>query len=250
MGQGRAGLRRRKPDPINQAAYQPLDVTQGIPRGTKIETGKTNTTQGTNSVHYRSINNNNPFVPDVPLHLDPLLKPSTQQNTNRISYNANINSDFEENSPFQEGIMSETFQRADKSFFQNPKELGEVINKENLIHKFLPRQTDIDKILKIIQRKVLRGTHLPVEFKEIQAGYLQNPYVKDLYQYLLQNKLPSSKSAIKKLEALSEKYISLDSLFFRIYPEKETAVLAIPEMCVDKIITMSQKSVCRTSRSN
>ena len=42
--------------------------------------------------------------------------------------NPNINFDFEENSPFQEGIMSEMFQRPDKSFFQEPKELGDVIN--------------------------------------------------------------------------------------------------------------------------
>ena len=83
-------MRRKKPDPINQAANQLLDVTQGIPRGTKIETGKTNSSQGTNSACDRSINNNNPFAPDVPLHLDPLLKPSTQQNTNKISYNPNI----------------------------------------------------------------------------------------------------------------------------------------------------------------
>ena len=40
VGQGRTGSRRRKPDHINQPAYQPLDVTQGIPRGTKIESGK------------------------------------------------------------------------------------------------------------------------------------------------------------------------------------------------------------------
>ena len=202
VGQGRAGLRRRKPDPINQTANQPLDVTQGIPRGTKIETGKTNSTQGTNSMHDRSINNNNPFAPDVPLYPDPFLKPSTQQNTNKISYDPNINLYFEENLPFQEGIMSETFQRPDKPFFQNPKELGEVINKENLMHKFLSRQADIDKILKIIQRKLLRGTHLPVEVKEIQVGYLQSPYFKDLYQCISQNKLQSSKAAIKKLEAL------------------------------------------------
>ena len=49
MGQGRAGSRRRKPDPINQAINQPLDVTQRIPRGTKIVTGKRNSAQGTNS---------------------------------------------------------------------------------------------------------------------------------------------------------------------------------------------------------
>ena len=139
--------------------------------------------------------------------------------------------------------MLETFQRPDKSFFQNPKDLGDLINKKNLINKFLPKQTDIDKILEVIQSKVLKGTHLPVEVKEIQVGYLHSPYFKDLYQYLLQNKLPSSKSAITKLEALSEKYVLLDLLLFRIYPEKETAVLAVPESCTDKIITLYHKSL-------
>ena len=107
----------------------------------------------------------------------------------------------------------------------------------------MPKQTDIDKILEVIQRKILKSTHLPVEVKEIQAGYLHSPYFKDLYQYLLQNKLPSSKSAIKKLEALSEQYVLLDMLLFRIYPEKETAVLAVPESCADKIITLYHKSL-------
>ena len=97
--------------------------------------------------------------------------------------------------------------------------------------------------MEIIQRKVLKGTHLPVEVKEIQVGYLHSPYFKDLYQYLLQNKLLSSKSAIKKLQAISEKYVLLDSLLFRICPAKETAVLAIPEMCTDKIITLYHKSL-------
>ena len=243
MGQGRAGSRRRKPDPINQAINQPLDVTQGIQRGTRIVTGKTNSAQGTSSASDRLINNNNPFMPDVPLHPDPLLKPPKQQNTREISHNSNINLDLEENSPFQEGIMSKTFQRPDKSFFQNPKGLGDLINKENLIHIYLPKQTDIDKILEVIQRKVLKGTHLSVEVKEIQAGYLHSPYFKDLYQCLLQNKLQSSKLAIKKLETLSEKYVLLDSLLVRIYPEKETVVLAIPETCTNKIITLYHKSL-------
>ena len=66
--------------------------------------------------------------------------------------------------------MSETFQRPDKSFFQDPKELGDLINKGNFVHKYLPKQMDIDKILEVIQRKVLKGMHLPMEVKEIQAG--------------------------------------------------------------------------------
>ena len=109
-----------------------------------------------------------------------------------------------------------------------------------LVQTFLPKQADIDKILKLIQRKVLKETHLPVTVKEIQAGYLISPYFKDLYLYLTQNKLPSTESAIQKVDTLAEKYILLDSLLFKlvITPGKETALLAIPETCANKIITL------------
>ena len=82
---------------------------------------------------------------------------SSHSSTNIKNINPNINFDFEENSPFQEGIMSETFQRLDKSFCQEPKEFGDLINKGNLIHKYLPKQTDINKILEVIQRKILKA---------------------------------------------------------------------------------------------
>ena len=50
--------------------------------------------------------------------------------------------------------------------------------------------------------------HLPVTVKEIQTLYLGSPYFKDLYLYLAQNKLPSTKTAICKVEVLAEnKYI-------------------------------------------
>ena len=97
-------------------------------------------------MHDRAINMDKSFSPDVLLHPDPLHKPSPiQQNTDKVNQNASINLDIEENSPFQEGIISETIQRPDKSFFQNPKKLKDLIDTGNLIHKFLPRQTDIDK---------------------------------------------------------------------------------------------------------
>ena len=82
--------------------------------------------------------------------------------------------------------------------------------------------------------------HLSVMVKEIQAGYLSSSYFKDIYLYLAQNKLPHSKTVIRKVEALAEKYILLDSLLFKIVstPDKELAVLAIPEMCTDSIIAL------------
>ena len=96
-----------------------------------------------------------------------------------------INKDFEENSPYQEGIISETYERLDKSQLLEPPELADLINANNLVQKYLSKQRDIDRILKIIQRKVLKGTHLLVTIKEIQVGYLNSPYFKDRYLYLV-----------------------------------------------------------------
>ena len=48
---------------------------------------------------------------------------------------------------------------------------------------------------------------------------------------------------ISKIGALAEKYILLDPLLFKITPEKETAVLAVPETCVDKIIALYHSSL-------
>ena len=62
----------------------------------------------------------------------------------------------------------------------------------------LPKQTNIDKILEVIIKKVLKGTHLPLTIKEIQAGYLNSIYFKDIYLYLAQNRLLVKKAAIKK----------------------------------------------------
>ena len=118
IGQGRAGLRRKhEPDYIDQ----PSDVTRRISERSKIATGKTNIPQHTNAVHDRGINNDKSFSPDVLLHPDPLCTPLLkQQNVDKLfptNQDTGINLDIEENSPFQEGIISETIQRLDKTFF-------------------------------------------------------------------------------------------------------------------------------------
>ena len=41
-GQGKAGIRRKRPDPINQPINQPSNLSQKMPGRTEIETGKTN----------------------------------------------------------------------------------------------------------------------------------------------------------------------------------------------------------------
>ena len=119
--------------------------------------GKTNHAHSKDPTHIiynadAGMTHTRPLIPDVPFHLGPTYWPppkhirsnmprsqeSSQSSTSVKNINPDINLDFEENSPFKEGVISETFQRLDKSFFQEPTELNDLINMGNLIQKFLP----------------------------------------------------------------------------------------------------------------
>ena len=134
-----------------------------------------------------------------------MRKFTTNSPESKLDTKSKIDVEFEENSPHQEGIMSEFYQRSNKSYFQEPKDLESLVNTSRLVQNILPKQAHIDKILKIIQQKVLKGMHLSVMVKEIQAGYLSRSYFKDIYLYLAQNKLPSFKATIKKSRSASGK---------------------------------------------
>ena len=118
----------------------------------------------------------------IPIYPDPLMKPPPRppdikaQEDRKINLDLDleIDKDFEENSLYQEGIISEIYQKPDKSQLLEPSELADLVKTNNIVQKKLPKQMDIDKILKIIQRKVLKGTHLLVTIKEIQVGYLNS----------------------------------------------------------------------------
>ena len=125
----------------------------------------------------------------IPPYHQPFLRPpprppdATDVKDNRkdlLDLDTDRNIDFEENSPYQEGIISETYERPERSYVQEPTGIKDLIDTTKLIQKFLTKQVDIDKILDIIKRKVLKGTHLPLTIKEIQAGYFY-PTRKVLY---------------------------------------------------------------------
>ena len=60
---------------------------------------------------------------------------------------------------FKSGIILETYERLDRTYIEEPSELVELPDTTKIIQKFLPKQADIDKIVEVIQRKVLKGTH-------------------------------------------------------------------------------------------
>ena len=186
-----------------------------------------------------------PFYPDLILRPPPRLSDLKENRRDLLSdLDTDINIDFEENFHIRK-VLFQTHMRPDKSYIKEPPELKDLLDTTKIMLKFLPKQTDIDKILDMIWIKSLKGTHLPITVKEIQAGYLTSPYFKDLYLYLAQNKLPSKKGAICKVEALVERFILIDSLLFKLVttPDREIVLLTVPEICADKIITLYHTSL-------
>ena len=77
----------------------------------------------------------------VPFYPDPLMKPPSRlpdtktQNNRQINMylDLEINKNFEENLPYQEGIISEIYQRTDKSQLVEPPELADLVNTNNIV---------------------------------------------------------------------------------------------------------------------
>ena len=143
----------------------------------------------------------------------PPRPPDSSESNPKVTAQIETNLDFEENSPHQEGIITETYESPDKSYLEQPQELSDLVDSTKIIHKYLPKQVDIDKILNIIKRKVLKGTHLPLTIKEIQAGYLNSSFFKDLFVYLAHNRLLNKKHAVQRVLTLTQNYVWLDQLF-------------------------------------
>ena len=186
-----------------------------------------------------------PPIVTLPNVRPPPKPPNVDQATTSPSLGPDPNMDIEENSPHQEGIITETYVVPDKSYLEQPQELIKLVNTLKVVQRYLLWQADIDKILNIIKRKVLKDIHLPLTIKEIQAGYLASSFFKDLYKYLAQNVIPHKRHARHKVEALAESFILLDSLLFKLVMilDKEKALLAIPENCADKIIELYHTSL-------
>ena len=89
-------------------------------------------------------NREQPFYPDL-IYRPPPRPPENLRSESLENKSVNepkIDTEFEENSPHQEGIISEFYQRPNKSYLQQPKDLENLVNTSTLVQKCLPKETD------------------------------------------------------------------------------------------------------------
>ena len=139
--------------------------------------------------------------------------------------------------PFTEDTVEPIFKKPEIVDFEIPPVLEEMIPDGSLIHKHLPKQADIDKILTQINRKYLRRMHLPCSLKDMQAAYMQSPHFCDIYNAIMFNKYPKHRKAIEKLhQAMLSQYVVQGGLLY-IYMKnnfrEQEPVLCVPPSKID-----------------
>ena len=133
IGQGRAGVRRKAPPLLD--SRQGTSASKPIVIGDEIESKRPTSIMEI------------PRSDMLPPYLVPPSRPPPKppDNLSKKQEAESLKIEIEENSPFQESIISEVYEKPDKSYFQEPIELKDLIDTNNIVQWFLPKQTDIDK---------------------------------------------------------------------------------------------------------
>ena len=130
--------------------------------------------------------------------------------------------------------------------FVLPPPLESLLDKAKMAYKFLPKQGDIDRLIAKINKKVLRDTNLCVDLRDLKAAYLTSPHFRDIYLYLLQNRMPLGKGAAKRLDQNARNYLILDGLLFKILDDGEgnlDTVLCTPTSKVHMLLNAYHSSI-------
>ena len=121
-------------------------------------------------------------------------------------------------------------------YTQMPQALVPIDTPLSIIHKHIPRQSDIDKIVKNIETRVIHSLELPIQAQDLIIVYQYSTRFRDIYQYITDGKLPSSAKVQNCIRAEALNYIVINHFLFRIDTRKDkdldkgnSFLLVIPE---------------------
>ena len=106
-------------------------------------------------------------------------------------------------------------------FTQTPQALVPTDTPLSIIRKHIPRQSDIDKIVKNIETCVIHSLELPIQAQDLVKLYQHSTRFHDIYQYITDGKLPSSAKAQNCIRAEALNYVVINHFLFRIDMQKD-----------------------------
>ena len=89
-----------------------------------------------------------------------------------------------------------TIQPLEIEYTQTPQALVPIDTPLSIICKHIPRQSDIDKIVRHIETHVIHGLELPIQVQDLIKVYQTSSHFHNIYQYITDGKLPVPKHKI------------------------------------------------------
>ena len=106
----------------------------------------------------------------------------------------------------------------------------------SIICKHIPRQSDIDKIVRNIETHIIHSLELLIQAQDLVKAYQHSTHFRDIYQYITDGKLPSGTKVKNCIRAEALNYVVINHFLFRIDMQKDKDVdkgnsflLVIPE---------------------
>ena len=109
-----------------------------------------------------------------------------------------------------------TIQPPEIEYTETPQALVPIDMPLSIICKHIPRQSDIDKIVKNIETHVIHSLELPIQAQDLVKVYQNSTHFHDIYQYITDGKLPSSAKAQNCIRAEALNYVVINHFLFRI----------------------------------
>ena len=121
--------------------------------------------------------------------------------------------------PLEESSVEGIFRAPVLKDFIVPPTLEEETKGKELLAKNLPKQTDINRLMKVLNRKILTRSRFPDTLKDLEAAYVQSAYFKDVYEYIRYNKLPTNVRKAYQVQVEANNYFLLGILLFQVTPK-------------------------------
>ena len=122
-------------------------------------------------------------------------------------------------------------------------------DKLSLFRKHIPKQQEIDVLLKNLCKCMLHNLMVNLDTKDLIESYTKSLRYRDIYNYIADGRLPGNAITQKKIEGEAANYVVVNGLLFKITQHKESGkwthylLLVIPEKFETNVLNMYHSSL-------
>ena len=145
--------------------------------------------------------------------------------------------------------FSETHTHPEGYMYNRPTRIFGMDEDIDIFHKNIPKQNDLERMLKTLSKKLITDSHLQISKAELAKHQAADPYFKPILNWLKHDHLPERARAQKKIKLISEDFALVGDILFKMNINENNTInpltfsLCIPEVLEPMIFHMEHESL-------